>query len=196
MFVTCGICCNYCTVNMVTSETKSVWGFKDVDVYDPVSEKPPLKNIYYPSEAHCGGFQMLTSCSRTAIINSIFQSNEGHLCCITILFNSTRSRTMWRKWYICLIPAPFHPTAQKVASVSVHIHTVSSEQVFQRGLYSEERGREGRSRWSAIWSTLPRSNGLQEKRRDEEESGHCQSRSLSADKRISEVDEIRAILQM
>lgn len=91
MFVTCGICCNYCTVNMVTSQTKSVWGFKDVDVYDPVSEKPPLKNIYYPSEAHCGGFQVLTSCSRTA--------NEVHLCCITILFNSTRSGTMWRKWY-------------------------------------------------------------------------------------------------
>ncbi len=140
MFVTCGICCNYCTVNMVTSQTKSVWGFKDVDVYDPVWEKPPLKNIYYPSEVNCGGFQVLTSCSRTAIINSIFQSSVGHLGCITILFNSTCSGTMWRKWYTCLIPAPLNPKTQKVASVSVHIRPVSSEQVFHRGLYSEGGG--------------------------------------------------------
>lgn len=52
MFVTCGICWDYCTVNMF--QTKSVDGFKfkDMDVYDLVSEKPPPKNIYYPSENH------------------------------------------------------------------------------------------------------------------------------------------------
>lgn len=84
----------HCKYGYVPDKECLLWGFKDVDVYYPVSEKPPLKNIYYPSEAHCRGFQVLTSCSRTAIINSIFQSNEGHLCCITILFNSTRSGTM------------------------------------------------------------------------------------------------------
>ncbi len=139
---------------------------------------------------------MLTSCSRTAIINSIFQSSVGHLGCITILFNSTCSGTMWRKWYTCLIPAPFHPKTQKVASVSVHICTVSSEQVFHRGLYSEEGGGGGGGGGADDLVKEPRSNGLQEKRRDEEESGHWQSRSLSADKCISRVDKIRAMLQM
>jgi len=72
--VACGLCCDY-LVNM--SPTKSIWGFKfkDMDIYDLFSEKPPPKK-----HTHLKTTVGISSCNTTAIINSKFQSNKDHLC--------------------------------------------------------------------------------------------------------------------
>lgn len=173
MFVTCGITA---TVNMF--QTKSVWSFKfkDMDVYGLLSEKPPPKNIYYPSENHI----MWQNCN-----NKLDISKRLHNSSVNSFRYSVKG-TIHPSHF-----APWHRRRLLFNWASVQGTRIKAS----REDNTRRRGG-GKVGAADLWSARHCQGTTDYKKTgDEEESGRCQSGSLSAGDGVLKVDERGAFVQ-